>query len=91
MEPEGIFSKIYGECPIPKMMKYDGANGGTGAGRICWMAANSLSRNKKIVCRNNRVSCMQCEFYLRVQREENPAPALENVIETDGTHKISAT
>ncbi len=53
MEPGGIFSGIKGECPIPKMMKYDGANGGAGAGRTCWMATSINPRHGSIVCRKN--------------------------------------
>lgn len=70
MEPDGIFSKIHGECPIPKMMKLDGINGGKGAGRACWTVVHSSTPgDAPIPCRNSRISCIDCEFYHRVQGE----------------------
>jgi hypothetical protein len=74
MEPGGIFSKIYGECPVPKMMKFDGVNEGKGAGRSCWMAMNAASGNGPYICRNSRISCLRCEFYRRVQGEAEEIP-----------------
>ena len=68
MEPGGIFAKKYGPCPVPKMMKYDGINGGRGAGRACWSIMSS-SRDSRMICRNSRQSCFRCSFYNRVQNE----------------------
>jgi hypothetical protein len=82
MEPGGIFSKIHGECPVPKLMKYDGINGGTGAGRICWTLNSANSKTGAMICRNNRISCLHCEFYLRVQGEESPITANKSIDET---------
>lgn len=70
MEPGGIFAKIHGPCPVPQLMKYDGVNGGRGAGRTCWTLMNSTSFKSPFVCRNSRLSCFQCRFYQRVQAEE---------------------
>jgi hypothetical protein len=81
MEPGGIISKIYGECPVPKMMKRDGVNGGKGAGRDCWTIMHaSASGNGPFICRNSRISCILCEFYHRVQGEK-----------ADGTHENITT
>jgi hypothetical protein len=70
MEPGGIFAQIYGPCPVPKMMKYDGINGGRGAGRACWMIMNNSRSKGPFVCKNSRLSCCQCEFFRRVHNEE---------------------
>jgi hypothetical protein len=89
MEPGGIFSKIHGECPVPKIMKFDGQNGGTGAGRACWMVMHNGSEIGPFVCRNRRVSCVQCEFYRRVQIEESAIDGNELLDEIPVNHKIS--
>jgi hypothetical protein len=70
MEPGGIFAKIYGTCPVPKMMKFDGINSGRGAGRACWMVMNSETNSEPCICRNNRLSCYHCTFFQRVKSEE---------------------
>lgn len=90
-EPGGIFSKIHGECPIPKMMKFDGVNGGNGAGRACWTATAMNQRIGSIVCRKNGRLCIDCEFYRRVQREEYPENAVEIADEIEIKHKISTS
>jgi hypothetical protein len=89
MEPGGIFSKIYGECPVPEMMKFDGQNGGTGAGRACWMVMHNGSGIGPFVCRNRRVSCVQCEFFQRVQIEESRLDEYEISEKSHSGHKIS--
>ena len=70
VEPGGIFAEIYGECPVPRMMKYDGVNGGRGAGRVCWKVMNNAALKEPFICRNSRISCFQCEFFIRVKNEE---------------------
>jgi hypothetical protein len=70
MEPGGIFAEIYGVCPVPKVMKYDGVNGGRGAGRTCWTIMNRFPEKGPFICRNNRLSCVNCPFFIRVCSEE---------------------
>jgi hypothetical protein len=71
MEPGGIFAKINGEpCPVATLMKLDGTNGGIAAGRACWAVVSNQNNGTNIVCRNNRKSCFTCEFYYRVNNEE---------------------
>jgi hypothetical protein len=77
MEPGGIFAKIHGPCPVPQMLKYDGVNGGRGAGRACWTIMNSTSQKSSFICRNNRLSCFQCRFYQRVLAEEEKSTIKE--------------
>jgi len=69
MEPGGLFAKTHGSCPVAKMMKFDGINGGQGAGRFCW-AVKNRSGNAGLPCRNHRLSCTNCAFYRRVHCEE---------------------
>jgi len=88
MEPGGIFSEIYGPCPVAKLMKYDGINGGRGAGRICWSILNSSPRDSQPVCRNTRQSCFDCEFYRRVQNEEESTVAAELAEDNRTTFKF---
>jgi hypothetical protein len=89
MEPGGIFSKIYGECPVPKILKNDGINGGNGAGRSCWTIIGKNPQNGQFICRNSRVSCLQCEFYCRVQAEEDHSPTVESTDDIFNSPKIS--
>jgi len=70
MEPGGLFSKAKGPCLIPQMMRYDGANGGRGAGRICWEIVRDKSGAQNALCPHQRQSCLNCKFYLRVHSEE---------------------
>ena len=77
MEPGGIFSEVYGACPVARMMKYDGINGGRGAGRACWTVMNTGSPRGPFICRNSRKSCFSCEFYRRVHSEEGYQGAVE--------------
>jgi len=88
MEPGGIFARVREECPVPRMMKYDGVNGGVGAGRACWTVTASELKNGSVVCRRSGRLCINCEFYLRVQREMDPDFALGEVDESISRHKI---
>nr|MBN2277067.1 hypothetical protein [candidate division Zixibacteria bacterium] len=71
LEPGGVLTGIYGTCKVAQVMKLDGINGGRGAGRACWMVNHSGSHEDHPICRNSRQSCYLCEFYLRVENEEN--------------------
>ena len=79
MEPGGIFSEIYGTCPVALNMKFDGVNGGRGAGRICWKVMNRISSKDPFICRHNRQSCIHCDFYRRVNSEEESTVITEMV------------
>ncbi|KAA3633449.1 MAG: hypothetical protein DWP97_09150 [Calditrichaeota bacterium] len=66
-EKGGLLVKELGECPVPTEMKYDGQNDGKGAGRACWQLPDSNCLLKKS---NTVKSCLDCQFYKRVQFEE---------------------
>ncbi|PKK82248.1 MAG: hypothetical protein CVT49_14585 [candidate division Zixibacteria bacterium HGW-Zixibacteria-1] len=89
MEPGGIFSEIHGACPVPQMMKFDGANGGRGAGRACWMVMNKVSGKDPFICRHKRESCIHCDFYRRVHSEEETIVLTEPVEEAEGNYKFT--
>lgn len=62
-------AELLGECPVPNQMRFDGLNGGKGAGRACWMVPDSCCRQS--TCGTSHGSpCHQCEFYHRVLYEE---------------------
>lgn len=60
---------LLGECPVPKMMKFDGMNEGIGGGRACWMAGKSICSTKESG-RPNLRNCHRCDFYRRVVFEQ---------------------
>jgi len=65
-EKGGLLAELSGECPVSSTMKYDGQNGGKGAGRVCWMVPDSIC-----AINNSRLSCCDCDFYNRVVYEED--------------------
>ena len=68
-EKGGLMAQLHGECPVSQAMKYDGLNGGVGAGRACWMVENSVCRLNAVPAGGN--PCLECEFYNRVLYEED--------------------
>jgi len=50
----------------------DGLNGGTNAGRICWAVSGHFSEDGETRCSTAKdlVTCMACEFFKNVMREE---------------------
>ena len=69
-EKGGLLVDLNGECPVSTAMKYDGLNGGIGAGRACWMVPDSFCRlNQSGRARPSQ--CHNCEFYKRVVYEED--------------------
>ena len=90
LEPDGIFSQIHGPCPVARAMKFDGVNGGKGAGRACWLVKDHLSAGQTMPCRNHRLACINCEFYRRVQNEEESSRTVEKNLEPIGdSEKLS--
>jgi hypothetical protein len=69
-EKGGLLAAALGECPVSSAMKYDGLNGGRGAGRSCWMVEDAACRTQD---GSYRTRCCTCDFYKRVvhEQEEN--------------------
>ena len=69
-EKDGLLVDLNGECPVSTAMKFDGLNGGIGAGRACWMIPDSMCQLNQ-ASQGHRCQCHSCEFYRRVVFEEN--------------------
>ncbi len=65
-EKGGLMVESLGECPVSTTMKYDGLNGGQGAGRACWMVPHSASHSDHDPGNGRWNACHNCEFYKRV-------------------------
>ena len=61
-----------GVCPAAVDVAADGLNSGTNAGRICWAVSGHFSDRGTVCCSSAKelVTCMACEFFQRVLREE---------------------
>jgi len=68
-EKGGLMVELLGQCPVATAMKYDGHNGGIGAGRVCWMVASSHCGVNEGPSQQG-CSCHECDFYHRVVYEE---------------------
>ena len=66
-EKGGLLADILGECPVSTELKYDGVNGGRGAGRVCWAVTNACCCDPAI---GAHLSCHTCDFYRRVVFEQ---------------------
>ena len=71
-EKGGLLAEILGECPVSTAYQFDGCNNGKGAGRACWMVANSICRVKNGRGRS-QIKCHECDFYRRVLFDEEDA------------------
>jgi len=70
-EPGGAKTAELGVCPAATENKLDGINHGSKGGRSCWAIAGTLCGGKtQGTYAAKLASCMSCEFYKDVQREE---------------------
>lgn len=75
-EPKGLKAKTSGVCPAAEDNSFEGINSGKRAGRICWAVAGTLCGGKvQGSFAEKRSSCLQCEFYKKVQTEEGKEDA----------------
>ena len=71
-----------GVCPIATTLDANGLNGGTNAGRICWVIASTVSNDKaKCTDLHRERRCFQCQFRYKVLMEEG----LLNVCKATGS------
>lgn len=68
-EPGGLMAGMLGECPVARAAKHHGVNGGTGAGRLCWLMNDESGCTARGYRRAGR--CLDCDFYRRVVFEED--------------------
>lgn len=72
-----------GVCPATIAVFTNGVNEGKNAGRYCWAIVGTLCGGKvQGEFAEKRVSCMTCEFFLQVKREQ----AEHFVFDTTKTH-----
>lgn len=70
-DPGGSKVQELGVCPASTDTEADGLNGGKNAGRICWAIAGTFCGGKKQgTFAQKKMSCMSCEVYQTIQREE---------------------
>jgi hypothetical protein len=71
-EPNGHAVHELGICPAAKFEAYDGANGGTNAGRVCWSVAGTFCWGTvQGVFAAKIESCLKCPFFRQVATEED--------------------
>ncbi len=72
-EPGGSHTIEFGVCPAAEESSCDGVNGGKKGGRICWAVAGTFCGGKvQGDFAAKSVSCMACDFFKVVKREEGP-------------------
>ena len=71
-----------GPCPAAVEGTLDGVHGGTNSGRTCWVLAGTFCSGQVAGTAAKKLSsCVECEFYQLVLREEgeNMVPAVSLV------------
>lgn len=61
------------DCPARFEKKLNGIHGGVNAGRACWVVAGTRcgkGGEPQGTYAHKHHDCMQCEFYLKVRKEE---------------------
>jgi hypothetical protein len=66
-EPGGEKAEQTGTCQVAIATFVNGLNGGINGGRICWAIKGNFS--------NNKVQCVNCDFFYLLEREESRLPA----------------
>jgi len=73
-EPGGTNEEEMGTCPASVDDEHHGVNGGKNAGRFCWAIAGTYcKREVEGTFAEKFESCLQCPFYLEVERQEGSA------------------
>ncbi|RME20625.1 MAG: hypothetical protein D6800_12965 [Candidatus Zixiibacteriota bacterium] len=70
-EPGGIKTVELGVCPAAIDVVSNGVNNGKNGGRICWKVTGTLCGGKvQGTYAQKALSCLNCEFFKQVQKEE---------------------
>lgn len=70
-EPGGNNVRHLGVCPAAIDESFDGINGGSNGGRICWAVAGTLCEGKRQgEFLDKRPSCLKCDFFLHVGQQQ---------------------
>ncbi len=74
-QPGGDKVHELGICPVTVNTDLDGAHGGIGAGRACWVVVGSLCGGKVQGTYAEKLKdCWKCQFIALVQKEEELSP-----------------
>ncbi len=83
-EPGGANTDQFGVCPAAEADYYDNINQGINAGRFCWSVAGTLCHGEVMGSFASKASdCMQCNFYLKVVKEQPPSSLILNPSQLD--------
>ena len=70
-EADGEKVEEIGVCPVAEEQRCDGVNDGLNGGRCCWVIAGSFCDGEvQGTYAKKMLSCMACDFYKKVIREE---------------------
>ncbi|MBU0493620.1 MAG: hypothetical protein KKA73_02775 [Chloroflexi bacterium] len=76
-EPGGCKVAELGACPAATEERFDGVNRGQNAGRFCWVVAGTLCKGEvQGTFAKKFRNCLQCRFYLEVEKQEGRALVL---------------
>jgi len=80
-EPGGTAVGALGVCPAASAREVDGTNHGSAGGRACWAIAGTLCGGVVQGTFAQKLgSCMKCEFYRSVVKQEGRAIATARAI-----------
>ena len=80
-EPKGAKVQEFGVCPATTEKNLDGEHEGKNAGRCCWVLAGTLCKGEvQGTFAQKYKSCVDCEFYKLVKKEEFPHFVLSAVL-----------
>ena len=72
-EAGGDQAERCGACPASTAGNWDGLNGGTAGGRICWAVAGTFCEGDvQGTFASKMTSCMTCRFFQEVREEAGP-------------------
>ncbi len=79
--PGGTSVASLGVCPAATDVRMNGVNGGVNGGRACWALAGTLCGGIVQGTMAMKLgSCMRCEFYKKVIKDEGPQIASARMI-----------
>ena len=76
--PGGKNANSLGCCPAAVQEKYNEINNGVNGGRFCWLVEETLCNGIVQTSFLNKFEiCLQCEFYLMIQNQQNECSVVE--------------
>ncbi len=88
-EPGGATVGELGVCPAATDASVDGVNGGRYGGRVCWTIAGTFCGGSiQGTSAKKRLTCLHCEFFDRVQREEAASMSMPTRVMEAGYRRL---